>query len=495
MRKVVLIVMFPVALFGRHWIVSKTADTLRGEFLRIMDAVQYVAKAGDTVIVKPGIYKERIILPSGVIFVSEKPGSAIIEYAGEGPCVSGKDLMSGALIGFKIIRKDSLKEPIIFLENSYFLIKNCEIGGGQLCGIASEGGSLTCDNCKISENKGTGMVLNGGEHKISNTEIRNNKIGIEISKDAKIKIEKCKIENNEEIGIYATNSKVEFVENVIKANGKSGMRLEMCKETEIKKNEITENNREGLLVLNSKDIKVYGNNIYKNKKYGIRATESEAEIKSNLLKENIEGIRIVHSRCLIDSNSIETNSKFGINISTCDSIVVKNNLIKNNKSHGILCKYSHSVKIERNTLSDNKNGIYARNSSGEIMYNVISGNSRYGIYCRTNSKFLIKNNTIVKNRFSGVFAIEGAEVNLVNNIIALNGWGIVTVTEGYTPGTAHTEFNCVWSNKNANYAGITDTTKNIRKNPLFVNPENDFRLRKNSPCIGKGKNGENIGAF
>ena len=37
---------------------------------------------------------------------------------------------------------------------------------------------------------------------------------------------------------------------------------------------------------------------------------------------------------------------------------------------------------------------------------------------------------------------------------------------------------------------------NINADPLFVDPENDnFELNENSPCIGTGENGENMGAI
>ena len=37
---------------------------------------------------------------------------------------------------------------------------------------------------------------------------------------------------------------------------------------------------------------------------------------------------------------------------------------------------------------------------------------------------------------------------------------------------------------------------NIDDNPLFTDPENgDYHLQENSPCVGTGKNGKNMGAL
>jgi len=57
------------------------------------------------------------------------------------------------------------------------------------------------------------------------------------------------------------------------------------------------------------------------------------------------------------------------------------------------------------------------------------------------------------------------------------------------------EHNCIYNSATADYNNASSTT-DIHADPLFVNPEEgDFHLQPQSPCIGAGTDGKNIGAY
>ncbi len=57
------------------------------------------------------------------------------------------------------------------------------------------------------------------------------------------------------------------------------------------------------------------------------------------------------------------------------------------------------------------------------------------------------------------------------------------------------EHNCIYNSATADYNNASSTT-DIHGDPLFVNPEEgDFHLQPQSPCIGAGADGKNIGAY
>jgi hypothetical protein len=96
----------------------------------------------------------------------------------------------------------------------------------------------------------------------------------------------------------------------------------------------------------------------------------------------------------------------------------------------------------------------------------------------------LKNNTIAYNStktlYGGIATKYGAKFIGANNIIyaniSSNNLEIGTI-EG---GVINLTYSCI-SHK-------TDGKGNIFDDPLFVNPEKDnFRLRKDSPCINTGK--------
>ena len=199
-----------------------------------------------------------------------------------------------------------------------------------------------------------------------------------------------------------------------------------------------------------------------------------------------------------------------------DVCTIENFTIQNgfaSRGGGILVAYFSPQLINLNVINNNAGneggGIQCSNGSPTLDGLFIAGNhASYaggGIYLDNQAQLTISNSTIVNNSanvYGGgiqvhhVSAAEFINCILWNNTTELNGYqqahvasGTITINHCNIQGGQDAVVN-----EDIGFVNWGD--ENIDANPLFCDPLNgDYTLAENSPCIGSGGNGDNIGAF
>ena len=258
----------------------------------------------------------------------------------------------------------------------------------------------------------------------------------------------------------------------------------------------------------------------------------------------------------IIDNTISHNSTVdlgggGINCQGYSRSIISNNTFDWNSANGaggaIRCMFSCSLTISNNTISNNTagsmgGGIYSESADLTVSGNTIRDNSGVGDgggICSRGMNAVISNNVIRNNatngRGGGVYIsnFDTFELNEVSHNIASGTGGGVYLTSCsgqmnnntiasntgaaggglYHSWTGAPELvNCIlWDNDPqqidygsggnvyAIYSDIQDGWPgegNIDADPLFCYPDTmNYWLAANSPCIGSGQNGENMGAY
>jgi len=252
---------------------------------------------------------------------------------------------------------------------------------------------------------------------------------------------------------------------------------------------------------------------------GYEATNWTRDIKNNVTiidgsgKEgNVVGIYDVNN-VVVDGFIIKNGFYNGVGLINSQNVLVRNCTLTQNNDNGIWAD-SSSVQIEKCTITrnygggggwasnismanctfDNNNyyGIYLYSSTGQIINSVISQCGGVGIQADY-SNVLVNNCTIDNNQQGGIY-LSSSDSQIKNSILSNNGMvGIEIYNSDW-----NILYNDVWNN-GCDYLGISDQTGingNISENPLFVDPENgNYRLSENSPCIGAGEGGVDMGAY
>ena len=176
---------------------------------------------------------------------------------------------------------------------------------------------------------------------------------------------------------------------------------------------------------------------------------------------------------------------------------------------GIYYDTSNPIMVDvliSNNSSSYGGGLYLYSNSSTSFDNVtIKGNFAHkggGIYCSCNSSIL-ENLTIVGNSAiyygGGVYCNYNSSPSLINTIVSDNTGDFGIYVASGNPTITYSDF---WDNESGNFYGVNDsigvnvTTNangdacdsfyNIQMDPLYVDPNSNYNLLENSPCINAG---------
>jgi len=203
---------------------------------------------------------------------------------------------------------------------------------------------------------------------------------------------------------------------------------------------------------------------------------------------------------------------------TITNVIVSGNTATN--GGGIYCENSNititDVTINGNSAGNSGGGLFINDSTFTVNNAIISSNTASndggGIRCQNSSELNISFSAITNNSCDsggGGIAFSESTSNLVNVSIINNN-------DSFDAGLFLGEGSSVVLNNSLNYGndiyfygdgntiqisysniqGGYEGEGNIDADPFFCNPDSgDYTLAENSPCVGTGDNGANMGSF
>jgi nitrous oxidase accessory protein len=348
------------------------------------------ADQGDTILVRPGVYRERLVIDKQITL--EGQGNPVIDAGGAGTgifiAVDGVEIR-----GFTIANSGgSLYESGIRISSSRNVIANntCRDDQYGIYLLPQSHGNIITSNY-LYNNTGAGLFgENAFYETISSNVIVSNDVGVQLDLSGANNITGNIIRYNREGGIVSNSFlKNTIRNNWIKNNGVTGLTLSSGGNNLITGNIIQENTGNGLRVNQSFDPGllgnqmtiwsdseyvnfIYDNQIIRNYGMGIQLFDTSTIIRGNAIRFNANGIFLVRSRSLIFENDISGNSR------------------------GIFILWSGNSTIRGNSLDLNNDGIGIEGPSGdnEIYENTLDQDLNTGMILSPDTR----NNQILENR-------------------------------------------------------------------------------------------------
>jgi parallel beta-helix repeat protein len=213
---------------------------------------------------------------------------------------------------------------------------------------------------------------------------------------------------------------------------------------------------------------------------GIQAgNRSRLTLRASTARANSQAGVLIHgdSEGLLEGNTLAENGVHGIAVQERGRLTARDNTARGNRGPGVLIRADGEGLLEGNTLADN---------------------GLHGIEVRERGHLNLTGNTVIHNAHLGVLVYGEGRAKLRHNIVALNTMaGVRSIGNSGDPPAAEMVLtrNCVWDN-HPNYTGELVTSTDLQADPCFVDAEHgDYHLRPDSPCIGAGIDGEDLGAF
>ena len=449
-------------MFTSLFTVMASADSSSGVNVRYSSATIFVpddyakiqwavnnASAGDTIIVRDGIYTENVYVNKHLTIQSEKgSASTIVQAASSNDHVFEVTMDYTKISGFTIKGAIGYWKAGIYLKN----VDHCNISHNNASdnyhGIylhESSNNIITNNNASINDcygiglhfssnniitnnnaaNNKYGICLYGSSNNIiTNNNAANNKYGIDLYGSSINTITDNSFEND---GIFIDGFELfHFNTHILEGNTVNGRPIYYYKNTNGIK--VPEDAGEVILV-NCTDMTI--ENI--NASFGSVGIElaytGDSKISNNdISSSNGAGIRLYYSNSNTITNNNASNSYVGIYLYySSDNNITNNNANLNFWGSGsIYLGHSSNNMVTNNNVSINKGrGIYLHFSSNNILTNNnINSNVGDGMHLEHSNNNKIMDNSVSSNEF-GICLFSSSTNTITNNNVSINkGRGI-----------------------------------------------------------------------
>jgi len=374
-----------------------------------------LAKEGDTILVRSGLYQESITIDKPVTIMGEGGARDTIVSGIGFDCINMQaaeakiknltlkgdrancgpnfraavDIYRGNLIIENCIITTAIGIGIKICKGAFPLIKNCKIYGGKDAGIKIlRGGGGIIENCEVSYHKSSNIIIAG---------------------EGKTIVRKCQIHGSKKSGIWIADRSSPLIENCqIYDNAYPGIGITSYSNPRIKNCQIY-NGTNGILVTNNGGGTIENCEIYQNSYPGIAITaRANPKIIKCLIYNGTNGISIAEQgKGIIEDCAIYNNTYPGIAINLEGNPKISNCKIYDGKSYGILITEKGKGIIEKTEIYRNQKPGIAITSEGNPLIRkcTIYQNKSNGIAINKSGKGIIEE-CIVRDNEDLPIAIE-----------------------------------------------------------------------------------------
>jgi nitrous oxidase accessory protein len=218
------------------------------------------------------------------------------------------------------------------------------------------------------------IVIAADDARVQNVTVQHAKndigsAGIEIQTAARVVVTNNTIQENGWFGVWIHSSgsaQINIESNVIQDNS-YGIYLQKTSQSYITGNTVCDNG-EGIYILGSSGSQITNNTVM-NREIGVHVENCYDMILSeNVVINNAHGMYVFNSsEMTLERNTIGWNRWYGLWIKDTIYSSVDENSILRNTDVGLFLESSFDLQVTHNTVWDNDNGIYLKDSAGNII--------------------------------------------------------------------------------------------------------------------------------
>jgi serine/threonine protein kinase/nitrous oxidase accessory protein NosD len=346
-------------------IVSRHQD---GHYQTIAEAVAN-ARPGTRILVRPGIYREGIIIDRPLEIIGDGPVEDIFIESTDSTCIlmqTDYALIRGLTLRGRTALEHK-KYVTVDIPQGRLLLEECDISSDSLASVAIHGNKANpvIWRCQIHDGKSAGiLVYDHGQGLIEDCDIFSNSgPGVEIRNIGNPIIRRCKIHHGERDGVHITDKGAGMVLGCdIFGNARAGVSIRRDSNPFVRLCQIHEQlNGYGVYVYDKGEGTIEGCNIFGNAKAGVGITQGGNPFfrRCRIHHEKQRGVFVFENgEGTIERCYILSNSDTGVSIGQGSSPTIYRCQINQNGSYAIRVLPNGSGRVENCDLTNNAQGAW-----------------------------------------------------------------------------------------------------------------------------------------
>jgi parallel beta-helix repeat protein len=345
------------------YVATVTVDPMpgRGEFTTISEAIARAAP-GARVHIRPGHYREQLVVNKPLELVGDGPREDIVVEAEEGSALVF-DTNIGLVRGLTLRQSGSKDFSGVSIKQGRLTLEDCDLSGANLACLAiSNRADPRIRRNLIHNSKQSGVHIFGqGRGTYEDNEIFSNGFsGFATGEEADPVVRRNRIHENQQSGIYTyESSRGTYEDNDVFGNGTTGFGAKKAADPIVRRNRIHENQQSGIYVRENGRGTYEDNEVFGNKYSGISVKdETDPIIRRNRIHENQQSGIFVreNGRGTYEDNDVFSNARAGVYVHSGGAPVIRRNRINKNGYAAVWVGEGGTGLYEDNDLRENTRG-------------------------------------------------------------------------------------------------------------------------------------------
>jgi parallel beta-helix repeat protein len=385
----------------------------RGDHPSLTKALD-AAQSGYRILVRPGLYREGVIIDKAVEIIGDgEPGEVVIEAGGKH--VIRFQANMGRVVNLTVRQIGDGKWYGVDIGQGRLDLEGCDITSASLPGVAIHGGAdPRLRRNRIHDCKQSGVfVYENGLGTLEDNEIFGNALsGVEIESGGNPTLRRNRIYDGKQSGVYVQESGLGTLEdNEIFGNAMAGVEISSGGNPTLRRNRIHSGRQSGVFVVENGLGTLEDNEIFGNALAGVEISSGgNPTLRRNRIHDGKEdGVFVVENGL----GTLEDNEIFG------------------NALAGVEIKAGANPTLRRNRIHDGKqNGVFVQeNGLGVLEDNEIFGNALAGVEIKSGGNPTLRRNVISKNTYEAVWVHNDGRGEITENDLRGNKAGAFDISE------------------------------------------------------------------
>jgi len=421
---------------------THVVDTLRpGNFLTLTAAIES-AQPGDRILVRPGLYRENIVLDKPLEIIGQGSVEDIVIQAGDADVLLFKTNI-GRVTNLTLQQLGGSGGKKLWygvnIEQGRLELEGCNISSQSGACVAIHGGADPhLRRNLIHDGKQSGVhVYNGGLGTLEDNDITGNSYtGVMITRQGNPTLRRNRIHDGKESGTHIDGTGLGLLEdNDISGNGYAGVMVTNGGNPTLRRNQIHGGKQGGVHVHDNGLGLFEDNDIYGNNYPGVTISKGgNPTFRRNLIRDNKQSGAHVddHGLGTLEENDITGNSYAGVTIAHGGNPTLLRNRIRDGKQGGVHIFEQGLGLLEGNDIAGNTySGVTITNKANPTLRrNQIHDGKQGGVNIHDNGLGILEDNDISGNAFAGVVISDGGNPTLQRNRINRNGLSALWIRRG-----------------------------------------------------------------